>query len=352
MFPHQTVCPHNGVLTVSVGVVSFEVSFRNGAFRLRRLAQSSVCDDSTARIVRDFGSFYRVSVHVLKQNMILFLRDRCIGGPKREFTWQVPGNGHFVKIVAGAVFGGRCQNIGRRVSFTVSRMWPQSPLQKWPRASLQEGHRRHLQECDRCHCFKQVAAVSASRMWPQSPLQECDRCHRFMDDTTVTASRMLLQSLLRAGYRSHRIKNVTAHRFKNVAAGTALRTLPRSPLQECDRSHRFKSVTAVTASRMWPLSPLHGCYHSHRFKNVTEVAATRSVVELVYFASHTLFGVSCRDNFFRCFSPTAWKAWGSSNKASGRFGAAARNLVTRGSAYRFHSSKFRFQEGSTYRFHC
>ena len=28
-----------------------------------------------------------------------------------------------------------------------------------------------------------------------------------------------------------------------------------------------------------------------------------------------------------CFSPTAWKAWGSSNKASGWFGAAARNLA-------------------------
>ena len=38
------------------------------------------------------------------------------GGEKREFTWQVQGIGH-VKIVAGAVFRGRCQNVGRRVSF-------------------------------------------------------------------------------------------------------------------------------------------------------------------------------------------------------------------------------------------
>ena len=30
-------------------MVSFEVSFRNRGFRLRRLAQSSVCDDSVAR---------------------------------------------------------------------------------------------------------------------------------------------------------------------------------------------------------------------------------------------------------------------------------------------------------------
>ena len=39
------------------------------------------------------------------------------GGQKREFTWQVQGIGHIVKIVAGAVFRGRCQNVGRRVSF-------------------------------------------------------------------------------------------------------------------------------------------------------------------------------------------------------------------------------------------
>ena len=49
-------------------------------------------------------------------------RDRCrrsdgFGGPKREFTWQVQGIGHVVKIVAGAMFCGRCQNVGKRVAF-------------------------------------------------------------------------------------------------------------------------------------------------------------------------------------------------------------------------------------------
>ena len=34
-----------------------------------------------------------------------------------EFTWQVQGIGHVVKIVAGSIFRGRCQNVGRRVSF-------------------------------------------------------------------------------------------------------------------------------------------------------------------------------------------------------------------------------------------
>ena len=57
-FP-QTVCPHYGVLTVGLGVVSFEVSFCNRGFQLRRLAQSSVCDDSVARIACHgiFGRF-------------------------------------------------------------------------------------------------------------------------------------------------------------------------------------------------------------------------------------------------------------------------------------------------------
>ena len=53
--------------------------------------------------------------------MNFILHGRCkesvtCGGQKREFTWQVQGIGHFVKIVAGAVFCGCCQNIGRLVS--------------------------------------------------------------------------------------------------------------------------------------------------------------------------------------------------------------------------------------------
>ena len=61
-----------------------------------------------------------MSVHVLKQNVVLrdkHRRSDGFGGSKREFTWQVQGIGHFAKIVAGAVFRGRRQNVGRRVSF-------------------------------------------------------------------------------------------------------------------------------------------------------------------------------------------------------------------------------------------
>ena len=55
-------------------------------------------------------------------DMNVVVHGRCkesgtCGGQKREFTWQVQGIGHIVKIVAGAVFRGRCQNVGRRVSF-------------------------------------------------------------------------------------------------------------------------------------------------------------------------------------------------------------------------------------------
>ena len=118
----QTVCPHYGVLTVVVkdwccsrcpsAAPRFDCA---GSHRVRLWWQCAV-----DRRSRDFGSFYRVSVHFLKQNVVL--RDRCrrsggFGGSKREFTWQVQGIGHFVKIVAGAVFCGRCQNVGRRVSF-------------------------------------------------------------------------------------------------------------------------------------------------------------------------------------------------------------------------------------------
>ena len=116
------MCPHYGVLTVGVrsgvlrGVLPqprLSTAQARTEFRLRRQCR-------TEWLPRDFGSFYRVPVHFLKQNVVL--RDRCrrsdgFGGSKRDFTWQVQGIGHFVKIVAGAVVCGRCQNVGRRVSF-------------------------------------------------------------------------------------------------------------------------------------------------------------------------------------------------------------------------------------------
>ena len=80
------------------------MGFRNCGFLLRRLAQSSVCDDS--------------SVRALFEAKRGFIRDRRpgsdhgFGGSKQEFTWQVQGIGHFVKVAAGAVF---C--VIRRIAF-------------------------------------------------------------------------------------------------------------------------------------------------------------------------------------------------------------------------------------------
>ena len=120
-FP-QTVCPHYGVLTVGVrsGVLG-------GVLPQRRLSTAQARTEfrlhrqcAVDRRSRDFGSFYRVSVHFLEQNVVLRDRRRRsdgFGRSKRDFTWQVQGIGHFVKIVAGAVFCGRCENVGRRVSF-------------------------------------------------------------------------------------------------------------------------------------------------------------------------------------------------------------------------------------------
>ena len=119
------MCPHYGVLTVGVrsGVLRgvllpllVSTAQARTEFRLRRQCRTDLW-------ARDFGSFYRVSVHFLKQNVVL--RDRCrrsdgFGGSKREFTWQVQGIGHIVKIVAGAVFCGHGQNVGRRVSFRIA----------------------------------------------------------------------------------------------------------------------------------------------------------------------------------------------------------------------------------------
>ena len=141
---------------------------------------------------------------------------------------------------------------------TVSRRLPLSPFQ----------------ECSRSHRFKNNTAVTASGIIPLSPLQECDGSHRFKNVTAVTASGMLLQSWFQECYRSRRYKNVTqATATGCVTAVTASRILPQSSLQEQQalfqagyRSHRIKNVTAVTASRTLPLSSLQECYRCDRVK--------------------------------------------------------------------------------------
>ena len=125
-------------------------------------------------------------------------------------------------------------------------------------------------KCFRRRRFMHVAAVAASRMWPQPPLHGCYRSHRFKNLTAVTASKMLPQTPLQECDRSDRFKNVTGSPlFKDLWPVTVSRMRPQSSLQ--------MHVTAVTASRRLPQaqSPLRERYFCHRFKNVTPVTVSR-----------------------------------------------------------------------------
>ena len=50
---------------------------------------------------------------------------------KGHFTWQVQGIGDFANFVAGAVFCGRCKNVGRRVSFAGLRSRESAPWMRY-----------------------------------------------------------------------------------------------------------------------------------------------------------------------------------------------------------------------------
>ena len=142
--------------------------------------------------------------------------------------------------------------------------------------------RKSRQECYRCHRSKYVTAVTASRMLPQSPLQECNgsrRSHHHPSKsvTVIDVTRMLWRTPIQECYGSHH--------FRHVTAVTAARGLPHSPLRECARNHslrerycchRFTNVTAVTASGMIPQPPFQECDRSHRFKNVTAIAVAKT----------------------------------------------------------------------------
>ena len=160
-----------------------------------------------------------------------------------------------------------------------------------------------LHKCYRGHCFKHVTALAASRMLPQSRLQEC---------YGGLASRTLPQSSLQECYCSHCFKQVTTgttSRIEECDRSRLFRMLPRAPLQECFRGHPFMNViavafycshrghglytvTAAAATRMLLLPPLQESYCCHGFKNVIPRSPLQ---ELVYFASrrrpHTVWGL-------------------------------------------------------------
>ena len=158
-----------------------------------------------------------------------------------------------------------------------------------PLSSLQEGYRTHrFKLVTAVAASKNVTAVTASRILPQSRLQECYRSHRGL------VSRMLPQSSLQACYcsaaSSHRFKNLTAVTASRITASSILpqsplqACFPRSSVQECYRSHLLRMLLQSPWSRS-----LH-CYCCQRYKNVTAAAASRILPlsllqELVYFAS-------------------------------------------------------------------
>ena len=96
------ICSPN---SVSTGVVSFEVSISDHGFRLRRLAQSSVCDDSAAR------------------NGCRGILGRCTGCPRTFWgkTWfcVTGARDRMVLEDRSVSLRGRCKesDVGRRVSF-------------------------------------------------------------------------------------------------------------------------------------------------------------------------------------------------------------------------------------------
>ena len=153
---------------------------------------------------------------------------------------------------------------------------------------------------------KNVTEATATGMLRQSPLPQRYRCHRFKNVPEAIASRTLPEPLLQECYRSHPFKNssevIIFKNIMNVTAVTASRMSPQSPLQErCRvlvsrmlpqsslqellqppletgyRSHRFKNVTAVAASRTLPQSLLQEGFRGHRSMNVTTITASRTL---------------------------------------------------------------------------
>ena len=87
-------------MLISTAQARRKFAARESQFRRRRFTRCS----------RTFSDLNVISHGRCKESV-------TCGGQKREFTWQAQGIGHIVKIVAGAVFRGRCQNVSRRVSF-------------------------------------------------------------------------------------------------------------------------------------------------------------------------------------------------------------------------------------------
>ena len=93
------------------------------------------------------------------------------------------------------------------------------------------------------------------------------------------------------------------------------------PVLEAEKYEKMLEVALVCAVQS---------YRSNRLIKFQHEFPWRMVVT----APDMLFRRNADDAAFVCFFPTAWQAWGSSNKASGWFGAAARNLAPASARFR------------------
>ena len=273
-----------------------------------------------------------------------------------------------------------------------------------------------LQECYRSHHASRTGSrrlprSTVSRMRPQSPLHERHGCRRYKNVTQATATGVLRQSPLQGILPQPSLQECySSHCFKQITVVTASRMLPQSPLQERYSSHRSKNVAAVTVSTLvyafgsckcplththclgslagiilgvrvccicvfckaytHPLCPKvlleeispcenpnsHGEIQYRQTAPKTEPSIKSKSAEQKTKASFRTSLWSGGTFKFQTFTSksTAWKAWDSSNKASGWFGAAARNLGPSSARFRIQVPflKVQIPQGSTSRFHC
>ena len=282
-FP-KTVCPHTMGFSRCPSATA--------AFRLRRLARGSACDDGDPRRVlgrlpdaRALFETERGFIHGKRR------KSDGSGGLKCDFARNGvrfrTSSCFFESLVENARFGDPAREkraLEPSIFANVSQNLLVLEVRIFSFRVSQKTFVLHFGEClAECACF---GALDLRSWW-----ESCRKCNfgpaslivlqrRFKNVTEAIVSRMLPQSplppsTLQEGYRSPR--------FRNVTPVSASRMWARSPLQECYHSHRFsqrrfmKNVTEVAASQMSPQSPLQDCYRSCHFRSVTAITASRTL---------------------------------------------------------------------------
>ena len=294
-------------------MVTFEVSFRNGTFCLRRLVQGSVCDDSAARILGHeifdrftqclctFWSkmlFYVTSAgdRMVLEGRNVSLCGRCKKSGTLWKSWQAPYFVDVAKKLAGVLHSKDCVLRGRRresapwiLYFVVEGLDSWERLRFWifnltillrgqcsisydfeswfrGRCSISEIYFRNMNPLRRsCVSIARHAAKDVFSDFQMQFSAEIVPIGSWYPDTVILHSGPTGSWCRDPGILSRS----PLQEYYRLTAITASRRLPQSPLQENYRNHRFKNVTAITASRRLLLSPFQEKYCSHRFKKVT-----------------------------------------------------------------------------------